>query len=150
MLLTLLATAMARGSSESDTPYIQVVGQSSLTVTPDMAVVSFTVTSTKPSAAAARDTGAELTNSTLNALSALNGLNQTTDVSTTNVNIQPQTVSSWHGTGMHYGIGRGLGPLVRLMGGELSRLTPLAPTWDLDLALSALHDLVADVQSADW
>lgn len=88
--LTLMGLSMSRAESNGT---LFVVGQGQVSAEPNMATVSLSVSSTKDTASDARERAAELTKATLTSISGISGINRTSDIKTTDINVNPQMVS---------------------------------------------------------
>ncbi len=88
--LTLMGLSMSRAESNGT---LFVVGQGQVSAEPNMATVSLSVSSTNDTASDARERAAELTKATLTSIRGISGINRTSDIKTTDINVNPQMVS---------------------------------------------------------
>ncbi|KAL6774153.1 hypothetical protein ACKKBG_A23955 [Auxenochlorella protothecoides x Auxenochlorella symbiontica] len=87
--LTLMGLSMSRAESNGT---LFVVGQGQVSAEPNMATVSLSVSSTNDTASDARERAAELTKATLTSIRGISGINRTSDIKTTDINVNPQMV----------------------------------------------------------
>lgn len=90
--LVALAVLLFVGAASARNGTVSTNGNGVVTVVPDIAKVSLSVSATRKSVIDARDDAAEATAAVLDALSAVQGLNASRDVATTDISVSPQYV----------------------------------------------------------